>query len=270
MERETTPLNAHVTERHDLNEALILFRAVYDSGFVPTYTAGQFVNLGLEPRDPELATGKSNLVKRPYSVSSVPGEDSVEFFVRLVDEGALTPELFRCRAGDPLWMDERFLGKFTLEQLPESPAPADRDVVMVSTGTGLAPFMSMLRAELAAKPWRRLVMINGVRVESDLGYREELEALHAEHDWFTYLPTLSRPQEEPSSSWSGLVGRVGALLEPETYERHVGAPLEPGSGQVLLCGNPAMIDEVQASLEARGFEKHSRRNPGQIHLERYW
>lgn len=268
MEREITPPNARVTERQDLNEALIVFRAVYDDEHTPSYIAGQFVNLGLEPRSPDLASGKSNLVKRPYSVSSVPGEASVEFFVRLVDEGALTPELFRCGVGDPLWMDERFLGKFTLEMLPESPAPADRDVVMVSTGTGLAPFMSMLRANLAARPWRRLVMINGVRIESDLGYREELESLDREQDWFTYLPVLSRP--EPDGNWAGLTGHVGALLKPDTYQQHVGVPLEPQTGQVMLCGNPAMIDEVQADLESRGFEKHSRRNPGQIHLERYW
>lgn len=268
MEQETTPLNARVTERLDLNEALILFRAVYDDGHVPEYVAGQFVNLGLEPRDPQLATGRSNLVKRPYSVSSVPGEASVEFFVRLVEEGALTPELFKLRAGDPVWMDERFLGKFTLEQLPESPDASDRDVVMVSTGTGLAPFMSMLRANLTERPWRRLVMINGVRIESDLGYRDELETLHREHDWFTYVPTLTRAPED--SPFAGIRGRVGEALVDNVYEDLVGAPLTPEHTQVLLCGNPAMIDEVQASLEARGFKKHSRREPGQIHLERYW
>ncbi len=268
MDRDITPLNARLIERHDMNEALILFRAVYESGFVPDYTAGQFVSLGLEPRSPELASGKSNLVKRPYSVSSIPGEDSVEFFVRLVEDGALTPEIFKCQVGDKIWMDERFLGKFTLEQLPEQPAPHERDVVMVSTGTGLAPFMSMLRAHRHDPPWRRLVMINGVRIESDLGYREELEGLAKTADWFTYIPTVSRP--EKGRPWNGIHGRVPVVLSPDVYESLVGAPLEPADCQVMLCGNPSMIDEVQGMLELRGFAKHSRKNPGQVHLERYW
>jgi ferredoxin--NADP+ reductase len=268
MDDGPTPLNAHLIERHDLNEALILFRATYDELEVPPYIPGQFVNLGLPPRAPELATGKSGLVKRPYSVSSIPGENSVEFFVRLVDEGALTPEIWKCRAGDPIWMDERFLGKFTLEQLPDEPGPGERDVVMISTGTGLAPFMSMLRAHREDPLWRRLVMINGVRIESDLGYREELEALERDADWFRYLPMLSRDKD--NTAWTGLRGHVGSVIVPELYEKLVGAPLVPETCQVMLCGNPAMIDEIQQTLEARGFSRHTRKNPGQIHLERYW
>ena len=268
MAEPATPLNAHLIERHDLNEALILFRVVYDDREVPPYVPGQFVNLGLPPRHLEQQTGHSGLVKRPYSVSSVPSEDSIEFFVRLVEDGALTPEIWKCREGDPIWMDERFLGKFTLEQLPDEPGPAERDVVMVSTGTGLAPFMSMLRAHREDPPWRRLVMINGVRIESDLGYRQELEALARDEEWFVYVPTLTRDPED--SPWEGIRGRVNTVMEPDVYESLVGAPLTPETCQVMLCGNPAMIDQVQGMLEERGFTRHTRKNPGQIHLERYW
>ena len=87
-------------------------------------------------------------------------------------------------------------------------------------------------------------------------------------DWFTYVPVLSQPAAD--STWAGLRGRVPVALAPEVYESLVGAPLSPGHSQVMLCGNPAMIDEVQTMLEACGFAKHSRKNPGQIHLERYW
>ena len=259
-------LNAVVTAREDLNEALIVIRAEFEDGDQPSFVPGQFTNLGLPASGEE--GGANGFVKRPYSVASAPSEKGVEFFIRLVEDGALTPKLWKLGAGDRLWMDKRFLGKFTLEHLPESPAQADRDLVMVSTGTGLAPFVSMLREFRAARPWRRFVMINGVRIESDLGYRQELESLDRETDWFTYLPICSRVDAD--GPWRGLRGRVGEALDPALYSDLVGVPLDTDHSQVFLRGNPDMIDTVQADLEGRGFQRHKRKDPGQLHLERYW
>ncbi|MHC4893294.1 MAG: ferredoxin--NADP reductase [Planctomycetota bacterium] len=265
---EHVPFNATVTGIDRLNDATILLRAELDDGGRLDFVPGQFVNLGLPPRRPDDQPGKEGLVKRPYSIASAPKSTQLEFFLRLVDDGALTPALFALDVGDRIWIESRAIGKFTLASLPESPAPAERDLVMVSTGTGLAPFQSMLREFDGLGQWRRFVMINGVRIESDLGYRGELERKQAEDDNFVYIPLCSREPE--GSGWTGLRGRVQEALEPATYERLVGAPLDPACCQVMLCGNPDMIDGLEADLTGRGFKRHRRKEPGQLHLERYW
>ncbi|MEO0651843.1 MAG: ferredoxin--NADP reductase [Planctomycetota bacterium] len=265
---EHVPFNATVSGVDRLNEALIVLRARFDDGSRLNFEPGQFVNLGLPPWKDEDPPPKDGLIKRPYSIASAPDAEEIEFFLRLVDDGALTPSLFRLDEGDPLFIETRPVGKFTLASLPEAPAPAERDLVMVSTGTGLAPFQSMLRRFDGQGLWRRFVMINGVRIESDLGYREELERKHSDDEGFVYLPLCSREPE--GGAWRGLRGRVQEALAPAMYEELVGAPLDPASCQVMLCGNPDMIDTLEADLGERGFKRHRRKEPGQLHLERYW
>lgn len=265
-------LNARVVEREQLNEALIRLRAAYDRGAPPPYLPGQFANLGLPPRDPDQVQPGAKLVKRPYSVSSVPGEDTLEFFVRLVDGGALTPSLFALPEGGRLWMDERLLGRFTLDSLPESPPAAERDLLLISTGTGIAPFISMLRAcgpdSGATRPFRRATLVNGVRIASDLGYRAELESRCRQDPALRYLPVCTR--EPAGGPWSGARGRLPELFARDEIESLLGWPLDPQHVQVMLCGNPEMIDALLTLLAERGFKKHSRRDPGQVHFERYW
>jgi ferredoxin/flavodoxin---NADP+ reductase len=260
--------NARLVERQELNPSLIICKIQLDEGYHADFEPGQFTNLGLPPRDPAAGSGSSGLVKRPYSIASAPGEHPTEFYIRLVDDGAFTPLLFEMPLGGRLWMDEKTLGRFTLSSVEDT----DRDLVMVSTGTGIAPFVSMLRHFHGTNRWRRMVMINGVREAIDLGYREELERLDRQDAFFRYLPICSRePQAEGTQArWNGLRGYVMHLLDPEVYEASVGAPLTPERCQVFLCGNPAMIDAVEQHLQPLGFRPHSRRNPGHIHKERYW
>lgn len=260
-----TPLNATVVERVDHNpfQMILRVRMDGDEGNLGPFEPGQFTNLGLPPRDPAHASGSSGLVKRPYSIASAPNEPAVEFFLRLVDDGALTPQLWKLGVGDRLWMEPRTVGKFTLAEVPTG-----KDLVMVSTGTGLAPYVSMLRHYRGTGRWNRLVMVHGVRIESDLGYRGELEGLAQQDNKLVYLPVCSR-EHEPGP-WQGMRGHVMAALEPAFYAKAVGAPLDPEHCQVFLCGNPQMIDSVEAQLGALGFQPHTRKNPGQIYKERYW
>jgi ferredoxin--NADP+ reductase len=269
---EHDPLNARLVAREDLNAATAIFHVAYDDERPIEFIPGQFVNAGCPATGDGEATGKSGLVKRPYSIASAPGKSTVELFVRLVDDGALTPKLWALQPGDALWMDERILGKFTLATLPEEPAAADRDLILVSTGTGLAPFTSMLEHHLDAPLWRRIVLLNGARIASDLGYRARLEQLDAEREDVIYRAVLSRAalSQDAEDDWTGARGRVQQLLEPATFEAECGFALDPAHAQIMLCGNPAMIDEVLADLQARGFQKHSRKEPGQVHFERYW
>lgn len=261
------PTNATLIERRDLNEMLSIVRVRPDSGRVPAFEPGQFITLGLPrslppnvPVNPKRPL-RTPLTKRAYSIGSSPLEtESYELFVVLVAEGKLTPRMWTLGVGDRLWMDDVAKGEFTL-----APVPPGKDLVMISTGTGIAPFMAMLRRYRGAGRWRRFVMINGVRRESDLGYRQELEALCREDSSIRYVPIVSRDPE-----WAGLTGRVQVAVEEANFARYAGEPLAPEQCHVFLCGNPVMIDEMELLLQGRGFTTHSRELSGNIHLERYW
>jgi ferredoxin--NADP+ reductase len=241
-----------------------------DSGEAPPFQAGQFIALGL-PRDPdqpviERVPGRTRvpMIRRPYSIASpMNSRETLEFFLVLVEGGALTPKLWPLVPGTRLWLNDKVKGDFTLDG-----APQGKDLVMVSTGTGIAPYMSMLRSYGGQGRWRRFIMINGVRRVSDLGYREELEELARRDPAFLYIPCVSR--EPQDSGWCGACGRVQGILEPQHFERLTGVPLDARQCHVFLCGNPQMIADVSAILTERGFAKHTRRQPGNLHFERYW
>lgn len=280
------PTNATLIAREDLTDSLSIVRVRPDRGAVPPFEPGQFFRLGL-PRPAVVSTaggdrpagrpigrpGRIRYTRRAYSVASSPRvTDHAEFLVVRVEEGALTPRLWELDPGDRLWMDAEAKGEFTMDV-----APPDADLVLVATGTGIAPFMSMLRTFRGAGRWRRFIVIHGVRYVADLAYRCELEQVTREDSTVKYVPLVTRadvPVRPPSAAeaapWGGLRGRVQTALEPATYEQAVGAPLDPGCCHVFLCGNPQMIDEVQAVLESRGFVTDQRQQRGNLHFERYW
>lgn len=230
---------------------------------------GQFMMTGLpDPMDLEsaLAEGRpQKVLKRAYSIASAPRDaDHVEFFVVRVDGGRLTPLLWELKEGDRLFLENRGRGHFTLEGLD---CTSDT-LVLVATGTGLAPFISMVRQYEGHGRVARIVLYHGVRERGELGYEPELRALEARNPDFRYLPVLSR--EPLDSGWTGLRGRVTTHCEPEHFRSLMGEPLSPETCRVMLCGNPQMIMELSPRLEEAGFATHSRTSPGRLHYERYW
>ena len=207
------------------------------------------------------------MIKRAYSIASSSKERGhIEFFVALVHSGSLTPRLFALRAGDPVYLSPRIVGMFTLDK-----APRDRHVVMVATGTGLAPYISMLRTHLDCGGPRRFTVLLGARHSWDLGYHGELMALGHDCGNFHYVPTISRPGEEPSP-WSGRVGYVQDLWSGGVIEQAWGFTPTPENCHVFLCGNPKMVETMLERLSGAGFlEYHARKQPGgQVHTEKYW
>lgn len=264
------PFNTTLIDRQDVTEDLCIIRLRPDSGQALDYEPGQFITIGL-PRPPTLnspaarmGSDRVRLIRRAYSIASSPlTRDHIELYVALVEQGKLTPRLWDLYPGDRIWMDDQTKGEFTLEGIG-----SDKDLVMVGTGTGLAPYMSMLRTYQGQSRWNRFVVIHGVRLVQDLGYRQELEQISTADPTVFYVPTVTR--EPDSSPWQGLRGRVQVVLEEETYQRLVGAKLDPARCHVFLCGNPDMISSVQAILESRGFVTQTRQQSGNIHFERYW
>jgi len=251
--------NAVLTARKDLNDELAIFTVRPDGWVLPAYESGQYGELAL----PALAEPGAKLERRSYSIASPAGAPELEFYIVRVNGGYLTPALWALKPGDKLWLGQKIKGKFTLGEVHEK-----KDLIMVATGTGLAPFLSMLRTFRGSPPWRKVVLIHGSRYERDLGYREELEHFQREHPWFAYLPSLTREPE--GSSWKGARGRVQELFKSGLVEEALKEPFSLEHSHFLLCGNPQMIDEVEALLLERGFHPHKKKTPGNVHVERYW
>ena len=136
----------------------------------------------------------------------------------------------------------------------------------IATGTGLGPFLSMLRSRQAFERAERVILVHGTRGVAELAHRPELEALVSERGaGFRYLPVLSR---QPETEF--LHGRVTQTLASGELEQRAETPIAAETAHVMLCGNPSMIDEVLALLAARGLRRHRQRTPGHVTTEKYW
>jgi ferredoxin--NADP+ reductase len=267
--------NLVVTQRIEITPDLIKLRVAPLEWQLPAFTPGQYATLGLpgtaprhELSDPEEQppADPNKMIMRAYSVaSSSIANEYLEFYVGLVRSGSLSPRLMQLRPGDRLWTSERFRGMFTLAEVPET-----HNAVLIATGTGVAPYMSMIRTELAQGLKRRFAVFHGAYHSYDLGYHSELSALAAISKSFTYAPTLSHAHEEPVA-WKGHQGFVQKLWTDGVLEKAWGFRPAPDNTHVFLCGNPFMIDEMTEILLAEGFEKYSTKNPeGQIHAEQFF
>jgi ferredoxin--NADP+ reductase len=220
---------------------------------IERFEPGQFVNLALEVG--------GVIERRSYSIASPPGEP-LRFLVTEVADGKLTPHLLRLAPGDPLFVEPKPQGFFTLKWLP----PA-RELWLVGTGTGLGPFLSILGSD---EPWRRferVIVVHGVRDASQLAHRAELLRLAEERpDRFALVSALSREPAAPGL----LHGRITTLLAGGELERAAGVSLDPERSHVMLCGNPAMIEDMTKLFAERGLRKHRVRNPGHLTFEKYW
>jgi len=209
------------------------------------FNPGQYATLGLMGLE-------DKLVQRPMSISSSADRlDEYEFFIRLVEGGEFTPLLWERRVGDPINI-KGAKGRFVLQD-------DGRTCVLVASGTGLAPFMSMIETLRDRGQTRDLVLLHGVSHDYDLAWRSHLEALAGPGGFpVRYAGTVSRPQNCPD--WTGLTGRVEAIVEGQ-LEQH---RLTHENATIYLCGNPDMIEAVETMAAARGFP------PEQVRKELYW
>ena len=266
-------LNAIVSQKIEVAPGLIVLRVVADGWELPEFSPGQFAVLGLPPEAPRCDGSRiedqtprgGRLIRRAYSIaSSSVSREYLEFYINLVQSGSLTPRLFALQPGDRLWMGPKITGTFTLDH-----ASRDHHLVLVATGTGLAPYMSMLRTMLPTTEGRRVSVLLGARHSWDLGYHSELATMERLCPNFLYLPTISRPDEEVVP-WSGRTGYVMGLWTSGAVREQWGLRPSPNDTSIFLCGSPAMIDDMCSLLVTQGFREHARNAPGQIFIERYW
>jgi ferredoxin--NADP+ reductase len=221
------------------------------------FEAGQFARLAL----PAPPGSKEPMLGRPYSFVNPPQRAPHEFYLVVVPEGPLSPRLAALVPGDPLWLLSRANGFFTIDEV--SPAES---LWALATGTGIGPFLSILRTEAPWEKFPRIVLVQAVRFARELTYGDAIAEIARAHPGaFTHIPVVSR--EDHSSA---LRGRIPALIDNGRLEARAGVPIGPESAQAMLCGNPQMVDDTQETLKRRGMRRHRRREPGHVHVEAYW
>ncbi len=220
---------------------------------VDNFTAGQFTSLALDINDERVA--------RPYSYLSSPGQNPLEFFFYTATDGVLSNALVKLEAGDKLFLRKGANGFFVLNEVPQC-----SEMWMLGTGTGLAPFLSILGTD---EPWQRfekIVLVHAVRTEADLRYQETIESFEEKHpDKFLFQAFVSR-EEIPGT----LHGRIPAAIENGALAQAVGLDFDPDRSHFMLCGNPDMVKDTIEALKPMGFSKNRRRTPGHITIENYW
>ncbi len=229
-----------------------LYSLQIDAQIAP-FKAGQFTRLGLDI--------DGERVGRPYSFVNAPHECYVEIYSIIVPEGILSNRLFELHSGDLVWVAPKGAGFFTLSEVPEG-----RNLWMLATGTALGPFLSILKTD---EPWNRfekIVLAHAVRTAEELTYQDTIRKLWAVNPGqLTYAPFVSREDTE-----FAIKGRIPQAIEDGRLEERVGAVIRAEDSQVMLCGNPAMVEDTSEVLEVRGLKKNKRREKGQITTENYW
>ncbi len=217
------------------------------------FEAGQFAKLALDIDGERVA--------RPYSFVNPPGAGTLEFYYAILAAGPLSPRLAALAQGDRVFLSANPAGFLVLSEVP------DADVLwLVSTGTGIGPFLSILGTEVPWKRFRRVVLVHAARHPAELVYAQAIAAIRDAHPaQFSYVGVTSAAPVE-----GALHGRIPALIRDGSLEAHAGCALSAEASQVMLCGNPDMVKDATEALAGRGMKKHRRRSPGQITVENYW
>lgn len=267
----TQELNCIILQSVQVSPIMKIVKVKPDGWHLPEFLAGQFVALGLPPQVERCADATKEhespkpdkLIKRAYSIASSSNEDSVEFYITLVHSGQLTPRIFSLNIGDRVWMGRKAVGMFTLDEIDE-----DKNVVLVATGTGVAPYMSMLRSN-ALKRKGNIMVIHGASNSWDLGYSSELKLLANMFDNFSYYPTITETHLEPPG-WQGDTRFIQDIWKSGEVNKKWGFKPLPDNTDVFLCGNPRMVDSMKELLYEDDFRDHKKKEPGQIHAEEFF
>jgi len=242
-------LEGKVVENRRVNDYLTALIIKVD---LDGYEAGQFVRIGLRDGDEVLA--------RPYSLVNAPEEDHLEVYFNIVEEGPLSPRLFALEAGDEILVSDRPSGFLTVSEVPKVP-----HLWLVATGTGIGPFLAILKSDAVWEKFDKAVLCYSVSYAKELAYREMIAEIAEKHgDQFCFVPIVTR---EPHSE--GLSQRVTTVMQDGSLEKFTELDLNAGNSQVMMCGSSEMIADVSAALVERGMKKHRRRDPGHFTTEKY-
>lgn len=226
---------------HHWNDTLFSFTTTRDSAL--RFHNGHFVMIGLE------VEGKP--LMRAYSIASANYEENLEFLSIKVQDGPLTSRLQHLKEGDNILVSRKPVGTLVVDDLRPG-----KHLYLFATGTGLAPFMSIIKDPEVYERFDKVVLLHGVRFVSELAYADYIERELPENEFFgdmlrgklIYYPTVTR---EPFRNQ----GRLTELVESGKLFEDIGLPqLDPATDRAMICGSPHMLADIRAMLDARGFE----------------
>lgn len=243
------------------------------------FTAGQFVRLGVNPSqlkyyqeieasDDTSDTALNEDIFRAYSIVSSPFDEVIEFFSIVIPDGAFTSQLQHLQVGDELLLNTMPFGFLTLARYQK---PLPKDLWLLATGTGLAPFLSMLQDLKTWEDYEHIVLAYSARSTQELAYVDKIKSLQEDFGTLVdnpakliFIPIVTRETVD-----GALSERLPKLLLEGTLEKQAGIALDIDSTHVMLCGNPDMVDDTKEALKSLGLVMN-RRGEGNIAVENYW
>ena len=259
---------------------LLSFKVTRPDGF--KFTAGQFVRLGIHGKDlqyfaqnheTKLITSETQdkpidldgYVFRAYSVASSPYDEFIEFFSVVIPEGEFTSKVNHIQVGDSLLLNTTPFGYLTLARYQ---LPLPNDLWLLATGTGLAPFLSILKTIEVWQQYQRIILVYSARTSQELAYQAEIDAIKSIYGdngaAFVFLPIVTR-----EADYAGEKARIPNLILSGKLTELVGQKLDKERSHVMLCGNPQMVEDTKEALKSIGLTMN-RRGEGNIAVENYW
>lgn len=249
MPADTRFTTGVITHKHCWHESL--FSLTVRSTIKP-FVAGQFTSLAANINDTHTA--------RAYSIASAPHQNDLEFYFNRVIDGPLSNHLASLEAGDTIEVAKSAAGFFTLEEVL-----GGKDLWMMATGTGLGPYISILRSPEVWQRFDNIIVVHAARTEADLGYRTELLTIAKQNSTFQYIPIVTREKMKTTLSQ-----RFPLIISNDTLAAETGCDFKPESSRIMLCGSMDMIKDTTVALNDLGITKHLRSRHGQIISEKYW
>ena len=269
---------------------LLSFKVTRPDGF--KFTAGQFVRLGIHGKDlqyfaqnyeTKLITSETQgheeqgyeaqgqlvdlegYVFRAYSVASSPYDEFIEFFSVVIPHGEFTSKVNHIQVGDSLLLNTTPFGYLTLARYQ---LPLPNDLWLLATGTGLAPFLSILKTIEVWQQYQRIILVYSARTSQELAYQAEIDAIKSIYGdngaAFVFLPIVTR-----EADYAGEKARIPNLIVSGKLTQLVGQKLDKERSHVMLCGNPQMVEDTKEALKSLGLTMN-RRGEGNIAVENYW
>lgn len=242
-------LSSKVVKKNQWNPRLFSLQIQSD---LKDFAAGQFVRVALDIAGERVA--------RPYSLVNKPGDDYLEIFFNIVDEGPLTPKLAALEAGDEVFVSAKANGFLTVDELPRC-----KHLWLLATGTGVGPFLSILQTEKVWQHFEKIVLGYSVRDSSELCYQHQIAAIQKQHaEQFCFVPFITGENIE-----GVMHQRITASIEDGSFETRAAIKINEKDSHIMMCGNSSMIADATKCLEKRGLRKHRRREPGHMTTEKY-
>lgn len=227
--------------------------SLYMHAAIDPFVAGQFTQIGVGDETKPLF--------RPYSFANAPSEPHLEFYFNFVDKGGLTPSLVQLQPGDKLWISRKASGRFTLSTLERAPA-----LWCFATGTGLGVFLSILKTPEAWQQFDRIRLVHSVSHGSFLTHQAIIRQFEKQYpEQFRFIPIVTRENIDGTYSQ-----RMTELVTQHILENDLNETIAPETAQVMLCGNPHMVQDMRTALQERGMGLRLPGKGGYVTIESYW